>query len=216
MTAEIVPSFDDIDAALATAAPDLSGDEQRLAVATYRLLATGSPVMIEAAADATGFPIDTAAETLRSWPGVFRDGEDRIIGFWGLALPEMTHRVRLGDVDLYAWCAWDPLFLALIVGDLEVRTDDPISRDTVSYRSAAEGTVSELSHPDGVLSFLRPNEPWDDDVMDTFCHYVLHFTDPTSAGEWTSRHPGTFTIRLDDGVALARRHVARTFGHALA
>jgi hypothetical protein len=34
------------------------------------------------------------------------------------------------------------------------------------------------------MSFLRPGQPWDDDVMTTFCHYVLHFTspEPLSAG----------------------------------
>lgn len=59
-----------------------------------------------------------AAETLRSWSRVFRDDGGGIVAFGGLALSETPHRIRMGDVDLHAWCAWDPLFSALIVGDL--------------------------------------------------------------------------------------------------
>jgi len=32
-----------------------------------------------------------------------------------------------------------------------------------------------------VLSFLRPDKPWGDDVQTTFCHYVHHFTSPSTA-----------------------------------
>jgi Alkylmercury lyase len=67
-----------------------------------------------------------------------------------------------------------------------------------------------------VLSFLRPDKPWDDDVITTFCHYVLHFTGPATAHRWTAAHLGTFVISLADAAELARRHTARLFGIALA
>ena len=54
-----------------------------------------------------------------------------------------------------------------------------------------------------MLSFLRPGQPWDDDVMSTFCQYVLHFTSPATAARWTAGNPGTFVIRLDTAVELA-------------
>ena len=56
---------------------------------------------------------------------------------------------------------------------------------------------------------------WDDDVMTTFCHYVLHFTSPATAERWTAAHPGTFVISLADAAELACRHVARLFATAL-
>jgi hypothetical protein len=67
-----------------------------------------------------------------------------------------------------------------------------------------------------VLSFLRPDQPWDNDVMTTFCHYVLHFTSPATAAQWTAARPGTFVISLAEAAELARRHVARFFAAALA
>src|SRR5258708_27380019 len=53
---------------------------------------------------------------------------------------------------------------------------------------------------------------WDDDVMTTFCHYVLHFTSPATAERWTAAHPGTFVISLGDAAELASRHATRGFG----
>ena len=218
MTAETTatPSVDAIDAALAAAAGSPGEEEQRLAAAVLRLLAAGQPVPIPAAAAAARLPGARAGQLLRSWPAVFWDGQDRVTGFWGLALAEMPHRIRHAGTDLYAWCAWDPLFLALVIGDLEVATTDPVTGQAITYRISGDGAITGASHPDAVLSFLRPGQPWDDDVMTTFCHYVLHFTSPATAAQWTAARPGTFAISLQDAAELARRHAARAFAAARA
>jgi len=217
MTAQTTThSVEALDAALAAAAGSRGEDEQRLAVAVLRLLATGEPVTIPAAAAAAGLPEPLAGQVLRSWPAVFFDDHGRVTGFWGLALAEMPHRIRRAGTDLYAWCAWDPLFLARVIGDLEVATADPVTGEAITYRISGDGTITGASHPAAVLSFLRPGQPWDDDVMTTFCHYVLHFTSPATAACWTAAHPGTFVISLDQAAELARRHAARIFAAALA
>jgi alkylmercury lyase len=205
-----------IDDALAAAAGSRGTDGQRLAVAVLRLLATGAPVTIPAAAAAAGMPAPEAETTLRCWPAVFWDDDDRVTGFCGLALAEMPHRIRHAGTGLYAWCAFDPLFLARVIGDLDVATADPVTGETITYHIGEEGAITGASHPDAVLSFLRPDQPWGDDVMTTFCHYVLHFTSPATAQRWTADHPGTFVISLGDAAELARRHSARAFGAALA
>jgi alkylmercury lyase len=147
---------------------------------------------------------------------VFQDDQDHVVGFSGLTIAEMPpHRIRHDGVDLYAWCAYDPLFLARIIGDLDVATQDPSTGDSITYRIARDGRVSDPSHPDAVLSFLRPDRHWGDDVLTSFCHYVLHFAGPDSARRWAAEHPGTFIISLDDALELARRQTARTFGKAL-
>jgi hypothetical protein len=64
--------------------------------------------------------------------------------------------------------------MARVIGDLQAATADP---------------VAGASHPDSTLSFLRHGQPWGDDVMTTFCHYVPHFTGPASARRWTAAHP---------------------------
>src|SRR5258708_2368149 len=139
-------TVDALDAALATAAGSLAEDEQRLAVAVFRLLSAGGPATVTAAAAAARIPETPAAQALRSLPAV----------------------------------VWD------------------------------------ASHPDSVLPFLRPDTPWDDDVITTFCHYVRHFTGPATAEVWTAGQSGTFVISLADAARLARRHAARFLGIAVA
>ncbi len=208
-------SVDALDTALAAAAGSRGEDEQRLAAAVLRLLAGGQPASVPAAAAAAGIPESRAEAVLRSWPAVFWDDQDRVTGFWGLALAGLPpHRIRRAGTSLSAWCAWDPLFLARVIGDLQVATADPVTGEAITYRIGEDGAIAGASHPDAVLSFLRPDQPWDDDVMTTFCHYVLHFTGPAAARRWTAGHPGTFVISLADAAELARRHAARIFGIA--
>lgn len=205
----------DLDRALATAAPHLDPTGQRVAVGTYRRLAAGQPVPPQDIAGEAGLDTTTVRRLLDSWGAVFRDDQGRVIGFWGLAIAEMPHRLRLGATDLYAWCAWDPLFLAHIIGPLEVASNDPETGEEITYRLDGDGHIHDLSHPQSVLSFLRPDRPWSGDVVASFCHYVLHFTNPGSAEQWTARHDGTLVLDRADAVELARRHVARTFPAAI-
>ena len=141
-------SMDAIDAALAAATPSLDEDGQRRAAA--------------------GIPSYQAEAALRSWPAVFWDDQGRVTGFWGLALAAMPHRIRRAGTDLGAWCAWDPLFLARVIGDLDVATADPVTGQAITYRIGGDGTITAASHPNGVLSFLRPGQPWDDGVITSF------------------------------------------------
>jgi len=213
MTAEPVSvSVDAIDAALAAAIPALDGDGRGLAAAVLRLLSAGEPVSVPAVAAAARMPEPMCESMLRSWPAALWDARGRVTGFWGLALAEMPHHIRYAGVDLYAWCAWDPMFLARVIGDLQVATADPVTGEAITYRVGPDGAITGASHPDSVLSFLHPAQPWDDDVMTTFCHYVLHFTSPASAERWVAAHPGTFVISLGDAAELAARHSARAFG----
>jgi hypothetical protein len=218
MTAQTTAvSVDALATAVAAATGQLEQDEQRLAVALFRLLSAGHPVTIPAAAGAAELPSPRAEAILRSWPAVFWDGHGQVTGFWGLALAGMPpHRVQRDETELSAWCAWDPLFLARIIGDLQVTTADPVTGEAISYDIGRDGAITGASHPDAVLSFLRPDQPWDDTVITSFCHYVRHFTGPATAQRWTADHPGTFVISLEDAMELARRHTARFFGTAAA
>src|SRR5260370_18415669 len=198
-------SVDAIDAALAAATPNLSEDEQRLAVAVFRLLAAGHPVTIAAAAQAAAIPEPRATSILRSFGAVFWDDHDQVVGFWGLALAGMPpHRIRHAGADLSAWCAFDPLFLARIIGDLDVATADPLTAEAIPYHILGDGAITGASHPDPALSFLRPDKPWGDDGQTTFCHYLPHFSSPPPAPHWTAGRPVTFPSILHDASARPR------------
>src|SRR5215470_13528206 len=118
MTTQQNTTPDTLADALAAALGEPGPAGQRLAIALYRLLAAGRPVAAADLAAATGLPEPAVAETLGSWPAVFTDSQGRITGFWGLAISELSpaHRYESGAKVLYAWCAWDTLFLPARLG----------------------------------------------------------------------------------------------------
>lgn len=117
---------------------------------------------------------------------------------------------RVDELDAAIAAATPPLD-----GPLEVAAQDPVTRDRIRVQVDATGAVVDISHPNAVLSFLRPDRPWDDDVVVSFCHYVLLVGDMDAARRWSGEHAGTFTIGLDEATELARRHVQRTFALVL-
>lgn len=147
MTAESgTASVDALDAAIAAASGHLAEDEQRLAVAVLRLLSAGEPVTIQAAAAAAAVREPLAKQALQSWSAVFWDDQRRVTGFWGLTLTEMPpHRIRRAGTGPSAWCAWDPLFLARVIGDLEVTTADPVAGEA-SPTASAKTAPSPVPH----------------------------------------------------------------------
>ena len=209
------PTVDDLVAAVAAACPALDETEQRVAVTLYRTLAEGRPVTARSLADRSGLPEARVAGMLAAWPGVFLDEAERIIGFWGLALPEMPHRYRVGEQQLYTWCAWDTLFITPILNQVaEVQSRCPISGRDVSLTVTPQG-VRRLEPTRAVVSFLSPQRPWADDAITTFCHFVLFFSSPEAGRQWTHGHPGTFLLKVEDAFEVGQRANKVRFGSAL-
>ena len=128
-----------------------------------------------------------------------------MVGFWGLTVNEMPpHELMVGGVKLWAWCAWDTLFLPARLGAvLEVRSVCPITGETVELRVAPDHVESVV--PDSVVvSFLSPERRFDGDVITSFCHFIHFFASQRAGEQWIERHPGTFLLSLADAVELAR------------
>ncbi|MGI8616065.1 MAG: organomercurial lyase [Actinomycetota bacterium] len=206
--------LDSLSTAVASAVPDL---DERVALAVYRRLAEGSPAPVADVAERAGAPSERVEQLLTSWPGVFFDGQERVIGFWGLTITRLspTHRLEVDGRELFAWCAWDTLFLPGIL-DATARVESACATtgETISLLVSPEG-VLETSHPETVVSFLTPERGFDADVIQSFCHFV-HFFASHAAGEaWTAEHPGTFLLSLEDAFELGRRVNALNFPSTL-
>ena len=90
----------------------LSADERLIARRLYQLLAKGKPVKLETLSQHSGVALPTIGNVVNEWPGVFLNDEGAVIGFWGLAIDSVsTHQFVVEDTTLYAWCAWDTLFM---------------------------------------------------------------------------------------------------------
>jgi alkylmercury lyase len=197
---EFVAPFDakETAAALVGLFPALNPEEQRMSLELYRLLAEGKPVSIRRLAERLARHSDDVAKTLRTWPGVFFDQHGDVIGYWGLSpTHETTHRLRTDGRTLYAWCAWDTLFLPALLGrSADVESASPRTRTSIRLTVAPDGVRSV--EPDGVvMSFVMPDrDKLQENVVTSFCHF-LHFFPSRHEGEaWVAEHPGARVLSL--------------------
>ena len=195
--------------------PSMTGEEQRLGLEIYRQLAQGEPVLRSELAEALEVPTDTVDELL-GHPNLkcltYADKQGRIIGFGGLAVREMPHQFKVDGRTLYTWCAWDSLFIPVILGEeAEVESPAPGSTVHVRLRVSPRG-VERVQPPSAVMSFLLPSaETFQADAlkaMAAFCHFIFFFPDNHSAAGWTKSHPDTTVISMSDAFELGRRMVS--------
>jgi alkylmercury lyase len=155
-------------------------------------------------ADRADVSRDEVDRALARWGGIFTDEQHRVIGFVGLSIRPMPHRLTVAGRTLYAWCAWDTLFLPELLGaPAQVESQCPTSGEPITLTV----TGSEVTNPrpmDTVLSYLHKDEPLDQNVINSFCHYIHFFANPDAAADWTAQHEGTFTLSLAEGSEIAR------------
>ena len=217
MTTQQNTTLDALADTLAAALGELDPAGQRLAIALYRLLAAGRPVATADLAASTGLPEPAVAEALGSWPAVFTDGQGRVTGFWGLAISELSpaHRYESGGQVLYAWCAWDTLFLPARLGRAaRVTSPCPVTGELITLTVTPDG-VTQTSHPQAVVSFLMPDGPFDSGVIESFCHFVHFFASRQAGEQWVAGHPGTFLLTLGEAADVAAHANRRMFPDAL-
>ncbi len=199
------PSISELTTAMLTAAPSLDADEQRLVVGLYRALALGSPVSPGKLAKQLGVRKTLIEEALDRWPGVYRNEDGDIVGFWGIAVGGMPHHLEIDGQRSTAWCAIDPFLIAplLDADQTEVRSKDPVTGETIALTITNDGVI-DVSPSTAMVSMLAPDGAFDHDVVQTFCHYVWFFASPDSGEEWTSHNSGTFLLNIEEANAVAR------------
>ena len=196
---------------LVAARPVLNGQQQRIGIALYRLLAEGQPVGVERLAGRAGASLRAVEGLFDEEPGIYRDERGRVVGFWGLALGGTPHRLTVNGRELSTWCAWDALFLPELLGETAaVASTCPTTGERVELVVAPAG-VREVSPAGAVLSFQRRERPFDADSIKTFCRFVHFFASPEAAMAWTTQHPGTFVLSIGGGAEIARRVNHATF-----
>lgn len=192
---------------LAAATPILDHEQQRIAKSVYHLIAADAePVTVAQIADSTDISPDMVEESLRSWPLVLWDHQDRVVGFWGIHANHIspTHAIAVEDTTVYAWCAWDTLFITEILGrQTRVTSTDPQTGETVRLTVTPDG-VTSVQPPDAVVSLLLPEDGLTDDAIQRFCHKVHFFASPESAEVWIDGRPGLFHVTVDEAFELGR------------
>ena len=199
-------SLEELALSITAAMPALDVTDQQIALATYHLLAAGKPVAAEAIAGVVGVPAARVDAALNSWPGVFRDGEGRVAGFWGLAIAPLDpeYGLQIDGKTSYAWCALDTLFIPPLMGKtVTVQATDPVNGEGVSLVVDGNG-VRELTPPGAVVSMVIPDGPFGYDVIESFCHKVLFFASEESGRSWVAQHEGTTLLTVQQAFEVGR------------
>jgi alkylmercury lyase len=193
----------------------LDATDQRVQLALFRLLARGEPVEAGCLADDVSLETATVVARLGRWHGVHLDATGRVVAFQGLSLAQTPHRLHVEGRTLYAWCAWDTLFLPELIGRrAAIESTCPITGETVSLRVGPTGPT-DVAPPEAALSLLLPGSQCGDDTIKSFCSLIHFFASRHAAEAWTARHPGTFVTSIDDGFDIGRRANAAQWGDAL-
>lgn len=211
------PNIDEVVDALADAFVTMTEPEQRLIAAGYRLLGDGAPVEPEALARTANLPPADVEAMLRSSPGVYIDGDGKLIGLWGVAVEEVSpHRARFaGRAEVSLWCALDPLFIAPVLGEsAAIRSRCPTTGEPIDL-TIAEGKVAVVEPASTAVSFVLPEGPFDAEVRQGFCHFVHFFASPDAADAWADAHPGTFWVPAADAAEIGWRLAAAAFPELL-
>jgi len=195
--------------ALLGAFPDefvrISLEEQGVAIALYRLLALGKPVTRLHLAQVSSKPVAEVDHLLEKWPSVYHDNIGNVIGFWGLSIGEMPHKLLINGRELYAWCAWDTLFLPALLGSTTQISSCCSQSGKIIKLTIDPACIASVDPQTAVLSFITPDENGiREDVINNFCHSVLFFASPALGEQWVAEHPGTFLISVENAFELAQ------------
>jgi alkylmercury lyase len=210
------PSLREVVDSLCAVFPELDDEQRHLALATYMRLARGTAASVVEIAEDAGIDTEKAQRILGDWTGVYSDHAKRIIGFWGLTIAKMRHGFEVDGAQLYAWCAWDTLFLPELLGkSARVETICVASGEPVRL-SISPKRVESVDPGSVCISFLTPDSSrFQQDIVQNFCHYIHFFRSRKDGEAWIAKTPGTFILSLDEATELARRKNQHQFGSLL-
>ena len=136
----------------------------------------------------------------------------RSIGFWGIAVKPMGHRMEIDGITTYTWCAWDSLFIPELVGATARVTSKCVqSGEEIRLSVSPDGATAE-SHKDVVVSFVTPTaEELRTNATASFCHFVNFFKDRQAGEAWLENHEDAFLLTLNEAFAVGKKLNAARF-----
>ncbi len=147
-----------------------------------------------------------------AWIERSRSGE--LVGVGGLSRATTPHELTLGRRTLYAWCAFDCMFLPELLGaPLEIRSPCAAGGGEISLRVSAQG-VERVSPEEAVISFVTPEAAAVEQALrQVFCRHVRFFNRAESASAGLPPGATVLTPRLAHRLGAIRNRIV--FGDTL-
>jgi alkylmercury lyase len=199
-----------------TFTPDVS----RLTVLLWRKIARGGPVspeQVEQIASALDLPQQTAREVLHKMCERDRDGN--VVGIAGLSQNKHPHRFTVNGTRLSTWCAWDSLFLPVMLQQTaEVSSLCPATGEVIRLTITPEGATS-YQPESAAISIVIPQPTSNglesvEEIWMTFCHHIHFFSSPQAAQEWfAARGQQIAILTIEEAFELGRLTLSEVLRH---
>ena len=195
-------------------------DVSRLTVRLWREVARGgplSPERVEQIASALDLEQQTAHEVLDKM--CERDGDGLVVGIAGLSQHQHPHRFTVNGTQLATWCAWDALFLPVMLQQTaEVSSLCPTTGETIRLTITPEG-VTSYQPESAVISIVIPQPTKNglesvEEIWMTFCHHIHFFSSPQAAQEWVATRGQEIAIlTVEEAFELGRLTLSEVLRH---
>jgi alkylmercury lyase len=182
---------------------------RRVIPASVKLLADGKPVTPAQIADAAALPVERVEAALHGVPDVEWTADGRVEGF-GLTRRPTQHKFRVGEADLYTWCAMDTLIFAAVL-DRPVQIESPDGATGEPLRLETDGRrIVAADPPSIVVTWFM--DPAGTGFRASVCQFGHFFASPESAAAWAAKYPQGGVLALDEALDAARAMAADVFG----
>lgn len=195
----------DLTEALLPIFPDF-GEGRELVPALFAQLGRGQPVAVTELAETVGWSEAQLVDYLGALWGIRFDEAGRIAGFWGLDTAPTQHHLGLPGRTLYAWCAWDTLFLPAFLGESAlIESQCPLSSVPIRLEVGPGGVA--WTRPEEIRLGLIPpdSQAVRAGVQEAFCCGVRFLGGLETAGRWQREHPDGYLLTPSQGYQLGQR-----------
>jgi alkylmercury lyase len=170
-------------------------------------LADGLPVAANAA-------LDTTADLPPAWLETCEDGY--IVGFGGLTQNATRHCIDIDGRALFAWCAFDCLFLPGLLGRTVAGQSTCPTTDAPIRLTVSPDGIESHDPATTVMSFVIPDETARrENLRQVFCAHINFFADRGAADNWLAAAGEGWVLDLETAFTLARRRNEAAFDAVL-
>jgi len=142
-----------------------------------------------------------------------------VVGIAGLSQNQHPHRFTVNGIRLATWCAWDSLFLPVMLQQTAlVSSQCPATGEVIRLTITPEG-VTSYQPESAAISIVIPQPTTKglesvEEIWTTFCHQIHFFASPQAAQEWVAARAQEIAIlTIEEAFELGRLTLSEVLRH---
>lgn len=179
----------------------------RVTVKTIQALAEGKPISPDRLAEIWEMPLEQVRLVLDGAVTGGRaeiDAQGNLVG-GVLSLVPTTHRIAMGSKRLYAWCAYDAIYVPGVVGkSARIVSRDPVTGDSIRITVTHTG-VAEVRPVSTVISVVGAEADTRGGADSPRCSQMLFFGSRDSAEQWLQGRSGISVLTVEEVFEIAKQ-----------